>query len=1509
MASETAGRADKLGNRYERNCIIKSMLEVVAEIIKSCMFEGLGDDEKATDILITNFDDTKKYIQCKYRYRSNDNWKFSGLKSYNLLKNWKFHLDKNKNNVVALESPIPFISLSDLISRAKNNNGNVELFYTEQIKKYTSTFNDFKQYCKELELNYDNMQDVQKAMDYLRRTEVINMPEEMIEELLFTKIKILFYGNPQDNYNNFLNWICNKDIMGKNIDKSFLLTFFEQNEMILNDLSNSPKDFNNMKRLNEQFKKSINLINNNFINRQELQNIISNINNEKSIMITGKAGYGKSGVIHELINYLEDNDYQYLAIKLDKYIPENNSLEWSKQLGFTTYLSNVLNKFSTDKKSVLILDQLDALRWNHIHNRISLDICNDIIKEIKNINIDRHNKISVVLACRTFDFENDPSIIEIIKDKDMWTQIKINDLTEDCIYSIVGTKYKTYNAKLKQLLKIPSNLFIFLKLKKENNTIDIHTTRELISTWWEQIIKEGTQNGIQEQEISEVKNKIVSRMNQIGTISLHKNLLNDYTHVVEFLLSKSILIQSDNIISFSHQSLLDYFSVEKMVNEYLEGKSIDFLIGDRNQQLPTKRYQLQMFLEQIYEINDCQFLKCIDSVINSENIRTYMKYVAFEVLGLVTNLSDKVKQYIIENYNKKELFEIFINTVFMNHQEMIDLLISKGVFDEWIQDKVKKKYVIDLLRSVKHEYNDIESNFIKEYIFINYKLDKELYSVFPIDITYDTDILFETRLKIYDKYNDLLVHSYLNLDKLLKCNEYRAIKYIEFLGQHMDLKKRHIKYSGDEFIKYEEKYNVNDNKMIIKTLLPLIPKTRNQNDLYSWDNHHTVEITTQRIIVSLIKKALKNIIENDYNDFWLIFKDHLNKGFYIYNELILYGLLYMPLDAANEVFEYLFNNINDNCFEYTSNEKQSISMLKKIINKFIEKVDTDVLNKMINNVVNYKSKDIIKKCKKCLKLRKENINNAKYMSYWGDFQYEILNLVPNKYLNSKDFQLKQVLNRKFNDIRCSTFDLIHSKFGSVISPIENKQINMKNWLKILTNKKIISNRNSIYDDKNGVFIDSGLHEFQSSLSINILQNPNAFLDLFITNSSVIISEYVYTLYHSLAYSNILSEISCDQLELLFNTFKYEDNYQYAPLICEIIAKKKETNWHDETINMLLHIYNDIKENKIDKNYIIINNKDNRDKAEAFEIKVINSSIYKLASAIGNLLFHNSNYVSKFINIVKDMLSSKDEIVKYSSINILCPLLNYDIKFASKNIIDLYSEDYIYGYHSSRDILNYIYKNCDDYKDIVTKIILHGINIESERIKMIYSYLMVDFYLFYNKFEKNILNKNNDEIIKDSVLDMLLAYLKDNKYKEKIKKIIKTLVTYKDVKINPYRLFDEDRLSLSEDSEYITELFRITDSSELIGPFIHALTQRHSNIIQYSDLLFKIINITIEQYEVNNSSNYYLYDDLNHTVIILFDAAYETGQEDIIIKCLDIWDRMFSKNIGIIRQISKELSEV
>ncbi len=62
-----------------------------------------------------------------------------------------------------------------------------------------------------------------------------------------------------------------------------------------------------------------------------------------------------------------------------------------------------------------------------------------------------------------------------------------NCFKEDTVKKVVGSEYNKMSARLKNLLKIPSNLYIWQHLDKESSYDGCLTTSHLIDKWFEQI--------------------------------------------------------------------------------------------------------------------------------------------------------------------------------------------------------------------------------------------------------------------------------------------------------------------------------------------------------------------------------------------------------------------------------------------------------------------------------------------------------------------------------------------------------------------------------------------------------------------------------------------------------------------------------------------------------------------------------------------------------------------------------------------------------------------------------------------------------------------------------------------------------------------------------------------------------------------------------------------------------------------------------------------------------------
>ena len=169
MAYQRGGRTDKAGNKYETNYFILQLLRVIDEEIYSVIIEATGDDENGIDIWITNKDGTREGQQCKGRNFNKDKWTLSSINKYNILKTWKFQLERDTKNSVSIVSPISFVLLEDLISMAKNSSGDAKDFYNNQILKTNEETKKFYfDYCKGMELDITKEIDQIKSLDYLK---------------------------------------------------------------------------------------------------------------------------------------------------------------------------------------------------------------------------------------------------------------------------------------------------------------------------------------------------------------------------------------------------------------------------------------------------------------------------------------------------------------------------------------------------------------------------------------------------------------------------------------------------------------------------------------------------------------------------------------------------------------------------------------------------------------------------------------------------------------------------------------------------------------------------------------------------------------------------------------------------------------------------------------------------------------------------------------------------------------------------------------------------------------------------------------------------------------------------------------------------------------------------------------------------------------------------------------------------------------------------------------------
>lgn len=1519
MPYESGGRADKAGNRYEIKWVVYQILKVLEEQLYSITLEALGDNEKGVDVWIKYNDEYQEGQQCKGRNGSNDSWTVSSMKAKNIFENWKKHLDRNSCYKVSLVSPVTCILLDDLIDRAKNSDGDAEHFYSIQVCKSSKELRKFyEEYMIAMKLDTNNKEDIMRSIDYLRRTVYWQKQDFELKDAILEKIRYLFINDCKEVFDGLVSLIVDGDILGKEVDGCLLHKFCDEKGFKFKDLSSDKRLIPRIKELNIEYRKVSKLINDTLIQREEFKKCNELIDSGKSIIIHGKAGNGKSGCTEEILNYCEDNLIPVVAIKLDKRTPTGNTESWGKELGLPGSISHCIDSISKDKKAVIILDQLDALRWTQAHSRDSLMVCTEIINEVKRLNLKRKKKISIIFVCRTYDLENDNNIKGLFEEKSNndeleWEKVPVFELEDKIVEKVVGNKYNTLTKKLRYVLKTPSSLYIWTKLNNNMDYNECSTANHLIDAWWKQLKSEAVFDGLNEDSISNFKNNLVTRLDKLGRLNITRRVLGDVNeNVVYYLSTNGFLIDEDNKIAFFHQSILDYFLSELMLKKFYEGEEIVSIIGDRLKQTPARRYQVQMLLETLAEEDSCEFINVGREIIDSSGIRFYVKHVFYEVLGQINNIDEYIKSYILAECYQEDKLNYIINNVILGRKNFINILRDNGVLDEWIQLDERKGIVFNLYWSIGHLLDFKDISFIERHLFKSENDDKEILRCFGNDFSEDSDEKFELRMKIYERYPDE-AQIYVDFKEAIKKSEIRTITFLAFLLKNKIMQR--VKYKNEEYIAFED-FNVNfsNSKEIIGILLPLIPKEKDEKINYSqWNEAYVYRSNVERICVRIIERANKFLIEEDSKYFFDVYKQYFNKGLPLLNEIILDALKYLSEDYSDFVIRYLSENIEQNIFDKTGYKKDELYLAKEAIKKHAKYCDNHVLLEFEERVISYISPDAIRYYKRRIEYNKSNEGGEKiYLSFWGDLQFELLKCLPKDRMSKKARDLLLVLNRKFNG-KSKRYNKSGVQSFSVISPISGKELSNKQWLKIITNKKIGTRNKHNSKVVDGYMVESSVEEFSQSFHQAVSKYPERMIDLTTQNSEEILESYIHSLYIGIVASRKIKEISEKYLIKLLETFKPKDNASLISReICEIIGYRPEIEWGEDILNLLKSIAINHINPKIERP-IVTNYEDKEMRTfSMLQSNAINCTRGTAAITIGKLMWQNKDLYLSFKDTINKLTVDENPAVRYASLSALWPVYNIEREWAAEKILSLYEQDYRFiGYSYSKNMLFRLYELNETYSQRVLKVIKESFLSTDNDIVRSGGYVLCEMYILKNEFvnEMNNVFELSEKQVR-AILEMVILYFDNDKYNELSKDIILRFCKCDfDLEYPLGNLFNQNKVDLERDKDFLLKLMSGNIGRRIVYAFTRFLEKNSKSIVEYREIIISMSKSIINR-DITAMNGYWgIEDDISKLIIGLYDetaTAIDPELKETASRCLDIWDLMYEKQIGSIRQLSKEI---
>ncbi|OXS56941.1 hypothetical protein B1A99_18975 [Cohnella sp. CIP 111063] len=1519
MPYESGGRADKRGNRFEIRWVIHQILKVLDERLDFITLEALGDEERGVDIWIGRKNGIREAQQCKGRNASKEYWDYGTANARGIFTNWKFQLERNELNTVALVSPLAFTLLEDLVDRAKNTSNVPQDFYHNQILTSSKELQDFfKNFCKSMDIIFEEDADLIKCISLLRRISYRQFPDSELKEIVLSKINYLFLGDEVDIYEALVTWVIDGDILGKQINQTVVYQLLSEKGIRLRNLAMDSRVVPRLKELNREYRSVFIPLNNELIERTEFALCRKVIQEGESLIIHGKAGRGKSGCTEDIINYCLESGIPYLAIKLDKRLPSGTAERWGEDLGFPSSIVHCIHSISKTENTVIILDQLDALRWTLAHSRDALLVCAQIIDQIERVNLERENKISVIFVCRTYDLENDNNIKLLFKQDEMknerikWNKIQVNELNDETVKTVIGNRYDGLTGKLKEILRIPSNLYIWRQLDTSKEYNECSNASHLVLEWWIQLERKCFEYGLHERELNETKGKIITYFYKLGRLSIPLNLLSINRSSLEFLSSNGFLVIQENKISFAHQTILDCFIADLMLKQYYETGNILEVIGDREKQTPGRRYQVQMLLQNLIEIDTEDFLNAGQRVLASDQVRYSVKFVFFEVLNQLDILDETIMNYIVENCEHVIYGPQIINNVIYSKPQYIRLLRDHGVLDQWFKNTEKKNILFNLIRSMSPNYEREDVAFIEKYAFQTQEDDNNFSRCFLHDISVDTDEMFELRMNFYQSYPQM-IDSYLDFKTMFKNCEMRAIRLFACLLENkLNTQFETIYEYEDEFLREDSELLIENSLEVIDLLLSYIPISKDEiSSLSDWSERYVHRRSLERTCIQIIKKANAALITSNPEKFWERYRKYMGTGNDLFNEIILDGLLKLPYLYSDAVIEYIYSNFDNTLFEKTSGNGDELLLAKQVLARHGEHCCKEVFNLLEQKVIIYISPEAKELYQRRVEFNRRKDNYFVTWSFWGDLQKEVLEVLPYNRLSENAKDLLCVLKRKFlNEPTLYKYSDGHG--GILSSPIAGKKLSNKNWMNILTNEKPRKENASRWKEVPGGFVESSIHSFSSSFRSAVSEEPERMIKLILENDDgTILDEYVDSLISGVAFSKNLSKVSVGLLEALILKYPYDFTSNRASNICMIIGDHGEAAWSQKILDGLKDIAINHKNPEKGKPNVTSNEDKEMRSFNMLESNALNCVRGGAAQAIARLLWKDNNLFEQFKETIAMLVLDENPAVKLASLFALWPSYNIHREWASERILYLYEQDFrLAGFYDSKNMLFLLYPQ---YPQRIIKIIRQCYVSDDKELIKKGAQCISEMFILKNEFIDEMTNTNAmSKLQAEEVLNMALLYFNKDEYNALAKEIIlrfkPSLVKFE---ISLSRLFYSNLINLERDKDFLIEIMSSDISRRILHAFVRYLEKGSKSVIDYKDIILTMSGHLIQSDSMKYDNAWGIQDEISKLIIGLYDeTSGATGSElkSIAQKCLDIWDLMFEKQIGPVRRLSQEMME-
>jgi hypothetical protein len=707
MSLIPGGRADKFGNRFERLWVVSQALAVIEGRLSTIKWEPLGFEGEGVECVATHTDGLKIYHQCKVQNGNDGKWSVAELGANGVLQNAKEKLEADLRCKFAFISNDGVPALRDMANHARTCDRDPSDFISHCLtsQPIKGSFTKLRQ-CWGLDSELNG--GVLRALDLLARME-FGHGFWGSEETTLHRLAERIINEEGKGFVAFLGDYLEQK-MGNTLNASQLICALHENGYSLCDLRSNPSLPNAINKLQVRFRKALvpHLIDQKELNRPESEALLQLAlapGKSRLIFVTGEPGSGKSGVLLQLMGLLDQQTIPYLPIRLNTDYPEKSVRTYSKEnLDLPRSPSLCLRSYAGEQRAVLLIDQLDAIRWTSRNSQKAWEICKEILDDALHF-----QEMSVVVVGRTMDFEDDPKIKhwkqEIANSDAVSIEgFTVGALAEEDVAALVGNYdmiYASLLPKEKEILRNCQNLRLWTELAQHGTVQAFSNRAKLLQKVWEHYkSKAFSEDNLSNGDMTECLNLLVSSMERHGRLDAPRTLISRHPDAVKIFKRLGIISIDGSRVSFSHQSHLDYLIIESILLKSLQGEEKPIHWLKASEQTLGRRDQVRLLLQLIRDEDSVNYLLFLREIFAGEEIRFHIQHLALATLGQVTEPMDGEVELVKALWAQEAWRSHVFDQVLMGHRPWLDRLTDDGSLPALLasQDASERNQAIRLCR-------------------------------------------------------------------------------------------------------------------------------------------------------------------------------------------------------------------------------------------------------------------------------------------------------------------------------------------------------------------------------------------------------------------------------------------------------------------------------------------------------------------------------------------------------------------------------------------------------------------------------------------------------------------------------------------------------------------------------------------------------------------------------------------------------------------------------------------